>query len=154
MYDWAIATVCLDELNHATASSITSPGDAAPLITETLRKSGVEELLDSQAQRLSDVKITDGDAPSKKPAKVGGSGLDLASAGAIKNIESTILKDDTNASVRRKKSVSFAKGTKEEDATTSKNRNNVSKEQSKNHSVVDDKPIFWTKYITTRGKKC
>lgn len=142
MYDWVTATGCLNELNHATASSITSPRDAAPLVTETLRKSGVEELLDSQVQRLSDVKITDGDAPSKKPAKVEDSGSDLASAGAIQNIESTTLKDDTNASVRRKKSVSFAKGTKEEDATTSKSRNIVNKEQSKSHSLVDDKLIL------------
>lgn len=138
MYDWNIRTDCANKLSHVTATSITSPSDAASHVTETLRKSGVEELLDSQVQKLSDVMITDGDAASNEPAKDEGSGSDLAPEGAIKNIDSAVSKEDESTSVRRKKSVSFAKGTKEEDATTSKSRNIVNKEQSKSHSLVDD----------------
>lgn len=142
MYDWASEQIANNKLSHATASSITSPSDAAPLVTESLRKSGVDELLDSQVQRLGDIKITDDDASSNKPAKVEGSGSDLASAGVINNAEPTISKDDAKTPVRRKKSVAFAKGTKEEDATTSRRRNTADQAQSKSHSLVENKLIF------------
>ena len=142
MYDRASKQIANDKLSHATASSITSPSDTAPLVTETLRKSGVDELLDSQVQRLGDIKITDDATPSNKPAKVEGPASDLASPGVIQNAESTVSKDDANASVRRKKSVAFAKGTKEEDATTSRSRNIAGQAQSKSHSLVENKLIF------------
>lgn len=132
---------------------ITSPSDAAPPVIETLRKSGVEEPLDSKIQRLSLADMTADDAPSKKLTKLGGPGPDLASAGVIKYAGSLVSKDDANASVRRKKSVSFAKGTKEEDATPSRSRNIASKEQSKSHSLVEDRLTFGTISIFLRAKR-
>lgn len=86
--------------------------------------------------------ITDDHVPSDRPTKVEGSGSSLAPAGVIKNVEPTVSKNDANGSVRRKKSVSFAKGTKEEDATTSKSRNTASKQQSKCHDLVEDEDVF------------
>lgn len=78
----------------------------------------------------------DGDAHSNKPAKVEGAKSDLALVDVSKNVEHIVSKDDANTSVRRKKSVSFAKGTKEEDATTSKSRNIANQAQSKSHNLV------------------
>lgn len=109
---------------------------------ETLRKSGVEELPESKVQEKDVANVTGDDIASHKPTDVESWGLDVATAGLIDTVESTASKADKTASVRRKKSVTFAEGTKEGDATTSKSRNPPSREQSKTHTFVRRKLIF------------
>lgn len=87
-------------------------------------------------QKKDVANITGDEIASHKPTDVESRGLDVAGAGVIDKVESTASKADTTASVRRKKSVTFAQGTKEGDATTSKNRIPTSREQSKTHTFL------------------
>lgn len=82
-------------------------------------------------------------AISNQPKGIKGCELDLAPAGVKDEVESTVSRADMNASIRRKKSVSFAEGTKEGDATIPKNNNAVSREQSKSHAFVEDDKVIY-----------
>ena len=77
----------------------------------------------------------------------------MATAGVIDKVESTASRADTTASVRRKKSVTFAEGTKEDDATTSKSRNPTSREQSKTHTFRWTQTYFKTDPIILLAQK-
>ncbi len=98
---------------------------------EALRKAGVDGLPESKIDKKDGASIVRNDAVPTKPRDLKGPGLNVPSEGVINNVESVVPSADTTASVRRKKSVSFAEGTKEGDSTTDKSRNIVGGGQSK-----------------------
>jgi hypothetical protein len=91
----------------------------------------MEGLPEPKVQKKNVANSASGVAIPDQPKDVEGRELDLAHAVVKDGVESTVLKADMNASIRRKKSVSFAEGTKEGDATIPKSRSTLSREQSK-----------------------
>ncbi len=98
---------------------------------EALRKAGVDGLSEYKIDKKDVASIARNDAVPSKPSDLKEPGLDVPSEGVINNVESVVPSADTTPSVRRKKSVSFAEGTKEGDSTTAKSRNLVGGGQSK-----------------------
>lgn len=115
-------------LTSATASSISAPGNAAPQVVEALRKAGVKGLPDTP-QRVSTAEI--GSVDKEDPSCVTEDKFDEPATSILKSPKVqdsgssiSVSGDSSNegAELNRRKSVTFAEGTKLTDAPHSKSK--------------------------------
>ncbi|MCJ1462986.1 hypothetical protein MMC07_001590 [Pseudocyphellaria aurata] len=118
----------LDDEGNVISSSITTPNETAPHIVEALQKAGVSGLPETKVShdgqnKASGEKIairqatknekTNPEATTSKPSNIN----KLGSIGGHQHVD---LQPADKPAMQRKKSVSFAEGTKKEDATTTR----------------------------------
>ncbi|KAL8659718.1 MAG: hypothetical protein Q9226_000274 [Calogaya cf. arnoldii] len=120
----------LDEDDNVISSSVTSASAAAPQIVEALRKAGIKSLPSSQQDglvqqhprsELNDEQTDDDSAPILKQASTDVSGPRRDQQPSPSTSESDSKGDDRKAG-RRRKSVTFADGTKSDPPTSTEPR--------------------------------
>ncbi|KAL8816899.1 MAG: hypothetical protein Q9191_008247, partial [Dirinaria sp. TL-2023a] len=125
----------LDDEGNVISSSATRAGDTAPQILETLRKAGIKDvpktsedaplksnLRTSRVEEINDDKDDSEASGVSEEPKIGQGEEEAAAIEPSGQAPKTSSESDKGRHLGRKKSVSFAEGTKTEDSTVSRKR--------------------------------